>query len=61
MLGMHIAYLVNSFLKLDPYIALPLTIVILFGLCALLQHFLVTSVVEKKTGHESQIFLTLDF
>ena len=61
MIGMYVAYLVNSALGLDPYLAIPLTILVLFGLGALLKHFLVTPVVQTKTGHESQIFLTVAF
>ena len=60
MLGMYIAYMVNSALGLDPYLALPLTILILFGL-GVFATLLVTPVVQTQTGHESQIFLTVAF
>ena len=61
MIGMYIAYLINSALGLDPYFALPLTILILFALGMVLQNFFITPVVKKGNGHEAQIFLTVAF
>ncbi|MCX7026777.1 MAG: branched-chain amino acid ABC transporter permease [Spirochaetes bacterium] len=61
MIGMYIAYLVNNSLGLDPYYALPLTILVLFGLGLILQHYIITPVVKKGHGHEAQIFLTVAF
>lgn len=61
MIGMYLAYFFNQSLGIDPYLVIPITIIVLFGIGALLQHYLVTPVVMKKTGHASQIFLTVAF
>lgn len=61
MIGMYVTYFTVQILGWDPYLSLPLVAVVLFGLGGLLQYFLVTPVVLKKTGHASQILLTVAF
>lgn len=61
MIGMYLTYFTVELLGWDPYLSMPLVAVLLFGLGGVLQYYLVTPVVLKKSGHASQILLTVAF
>src|SRR5665647_2706633 len=53
MLGMYLTFVLNSIFKLDPYVALPIVIVIVFLIGAAIQSGLITSSI--KSGNSGNI------
>ena len=52
MLGMYISYFSLTNLGLDPYLSIPIVVVVLVILAALMQHFLITPMLKVKQPSE---------
>ena len=58
MVGMYLTFLLSTFVGLDPYLALPLVALMMFGFGALIQHTLITPSLKTKS-FTNLLFLTV--
>ena len=58
MIGMYLTFVFNSYFGLDPYLSIPLVVVIMFALGALIQHTLITPSLGTKS-FTNLLFLTV--
>ncbi|MBR2675894.1 MAG: branched-chain amino acid ABC transporter permease [Solobacterium sp.] len=58
MVGMYLTFLLYTFVGIDPYLALPLVALMMFGLGALIQHTLITPSLKTKS-FTNLLFLTV--
>ena len=58
MVGMYLTFLLYTFVGIDPYLALPLVALMMFGFGALIQHTLITPSLKTKS-FTNLLFLTV--
>ena len=58
MVGMYITYVLYTYFGVDPYVALPIVAVLMFGLGALIQSTLITPSLKTKS-FTNLLFLTV--
>ena len=58
MVGMYLTFLLYTFVVIDPYLALPLVALMMFGFGALIQHTLITPSLKTKS-FTNLLFLTV--
>ena len=59
MIGMYIAYGLHEFVGLDPYLCVPLVVLIMFPLGGAIQHFLITPSLRHEGSTTNLLFLTV--
>ena len=58
MIGMYLTFVFNTYLGLDPYLSIPLVVIVMFALGALIQHTLITPSLGTKS-FTNLLFLTV--
>jgi branched-chain amino acid transport system permease protein len=59
MIGMYIAYALHEFVGIDPYLCVPLVVLIMFPLGGAIQHFLITPSLKHEGSTTNLLFLTV--
>lgn len=59
MIGMYVAYALNAYLGIDPYLAVPLVAVVMMVLGGIIQDTLITPTFNTESGTSNLLFLTV--
>lgn len=59
MIGMYVAYALHEFVGLDPYLCVPLVVLVMFPLGGVIQHYLITPSLKHEGSTTNLLFLTV--